>query len=450
MAVSIIHSGKTRWLSNPYEGYRGDQMKKTKILWLSNVPPIPLSSDGSTIAGGWLSGALESIRKESSIELTLSFPIASNVFEEQGVVDGIPYYGFHVSGYPKYNQLKQIHKKLLKRKLKAIIDSVKPDILHVFGTEFAHSRIAIEYFGKPDNTIIHIQGLVSRIAQHAVEGLPGRVRYMAVPSSLLHSTPTGQANRWRRAGKDEIKAIQGVSNVGGRTEWDKACSSQINPKVRYFHCGETLRSVFYLEDSRWSLSHCKKHSIYFSQGFDQIKGLHLVLPNMGELIRRYPDVHLYIGGPSPIKAGFLKRRAYGFYIASLIRRYELNDYVTFMGPQTAEQVVENLKSAHVFLSSSLIENSPNAVGEALMVGVPVVSSDVGGVKDFIDHGKSGFIYPVDEPYMIPYYVGRIFDKPELATEISSEGKKSALKTYDREKNGLDLVAVYAFLEEHQY
>ena len=78
-----------------------------------------------------------------------------------------------------------------------------------------------------------------------------------------------------------------------------------------------------------------------------------------------------------------------------------------------------------------------------MVGTPVVSSDVGGVKDFIKHGENGFIYPVDEPYMIPYYIGKIFDDTELAERFSTVGRKIGREKYSGEDNGNTLSRVYS-------
>ena len=49
-------------------------------------------------------------------------------------------------------------------------------------------------------------------------------------------------------------------------------------------------------------------------------------------------------------------------------------------------------NSHIF-HSSYIENSPNSVGEAQMVGVPVVASRVGGTDSMVEHGKTGFMYP---------------------------------------------------------
>jgi glycosyltransferase involved in cell wall biosynthesis len=397
--------------------------------------------------GGWLAGAYESIKHEESIELSLAFPVSSSDKGLHGEIGNTQYYGFSLPKYLKVFPNRALERTLLRKQLQYIISVVNPDILHVFGTEYLHSRVAVECFGKPENTLIHLQGIVSFIAKHCEKGFPFIVKHLFVPSSILRGTIQGQARKWRKAGKDEIVAIQKSGYVMGRTEWDKACTYAINPNATYIHCGETLRSSFYEESSRWRYDTCKKHSIYFSQSSSQVKGLHLVFPILPDLIKHYPDIHLYVGGSSPIGPnnlkGILKRSPLGWYLKHQIKKYKLEKYVTFLGVQNEHQVVSNLKNAHVFLSASLIENSPNSIGEAMVVGTPVVSSDVGGVKDFIKHRENGFIYPVDEPYMIPYYIGKIFDDKELAERFSDLGRESGREKYSAESNGNTLSRVYS-------
>ena len=69
---------------------------------------------------------------------------------------------------------------------------------------------------------------------------------------------------------------------------------------------------------------------------------------------------------------------------------------------------EQYLKANVFVLPSAIENSPNSLGEAMMLGTPTVVSDVGGVKNMIDHEKEGYVYQPDASYMIAYYAGRFF------------------------------------------
>lgn len=417
-----------------------------KVLWISNVPPIPTRQSIGYSGGGWLAGAFESIKDNETLELYMAFPVCREQRCLEGENGKIKYFGFYVPVLLKIIKIKPLQRIYLKRRLSAIINKINPDILHIFGTESIHSLVAIECFAKPENTIIHIQGLVSIIAKHCLSGFPFLARHALVFSSIVHSTLYGQFKRFRKAGRDEVAAIKQVSYVMGRTDWDKACTRAVNASIEYVHCGETLRNTFYEKGSRWEYEKCIKHSIYFSQSSSQVKGLHLVLPVLPELIEQYSDVHLYIGGDSPIGEnnlnGKLRRSPLGWYLKHQIKKYKLWNYITFLGVQNEQQVVQNLKNAHVFLSASLIENSPNSVGEALVVGTPVVSSDVGGVKDFIKHGENGYIYPVDEPYMIPYYIGKIFDDTKLAERFSTAGRKIGREKYSGEENGEIIISTY--------
>jgi glycosyltransferase involved in cell wall biosynthesis len=382
----------------------------------------------------------------------MAFPVNYKLKAIEGKVGNSSYYGFSLPRIFKVLKIKAIERMLLRKYLNDILKKTNPDILHVFGTEMAHSRIAVECFNKPDKTIIHIQGMVSICAKHCTLGFPFFIKYLWMPISVFKGTINSLSRRWEKAGKDEIISIQKSGYVMGRTEWDEACTKQINSSVNYIHCGETLRSSFYEDSSQWQFEKCTKHSIYFSQSSSQVKGLHLVLPILPELIKKYPDVHLYIGGNDPVGKSniksLLRRSPLGWYLKHQIKKYKLDKFVTFLGVQNEQQVVQNLKDAHVFLSASLIENSPNSVGEALVVGTPVVSSDVGGVKDFIKHGENGFIYPDDEPYMIPYYIGKLFDDTELAERFSEVGRELGREKYSAEDNGRTILSTYKKILEN--
>ena len=74
--------------------------------------------------------------------------------------------------------------------------------------------------------------------------------------------------------------------------------------------------------------------------------------------------------------------------------------VRFLGPFDAPAMRDRYLRTHVYVSPSTIENSPNSVGEAMLLGCPVVSSNVGGVSDLLYHGKEGFLYQTSAPYML--------------------------------------------------
>ena len=423
-----------------------DKKRQYKVLWLSSLPPFPLIANSTNFSGGWLSGAYGSIKTSQDIDLIMMFPVSKRLGEVKGHIDGFKYFGFSLPRILKLFKIKFLQKIIYRRIFNKIIQTVNPDILHVFGTEELYSRMAIESFNNPKNTVIHIQGLASVYAHHSLFGFPFWARHLIVPYSILNGTIYGKSRKFHRAGIDEVQSIKATDNIMGRTEWDEACCRAINASMNYIHCGESLRNVFYDESSQWNYEDCKKYTVYFSQCNSQVKGMHLVLPVLPKLIKQYPHFHMYVGGYSPLSdgslMGYLKKSTLEIYLTKLINKYKLHNYITFLGPQNDVQVVQNLKNAHVFLSSSLIENSPNSVGEAMIVGTPVISSDVGGVKDFIHHGENGFIYPMNEPYMIPYYISQVFEDDTLATRFSQRGKEVARGKYDRTENGNIVLDTY--------
>jgi len=138
----------------------------------------------------------------------------------------------------------------------------------------------------------------------------------------------------------------------------------------------------------------------------------------------------------------LKQTYYHKYLGRLIIKYGLQNHVTFLGSLDESSICQRYLKSHVFVSPSSIENSPNSVGEAMLLGVPTVSSDVGGVKNMLTHNEEGYTYQYDAPYMLAYYVVKIFNDDDLALKFSRNAKIHAIKTHSREENLNQLMSIY--------
>jgi len=102
-----------------------------------------------------------------------------------------------------------------------------------------------------------------------------------------------------------------------------------------------------------------------------------------------------------------------------------------------------LLKSHIFLLPSLIENSPNSLGEALLLGVPAVCSNVGGVKDFIQMKESGYLYPVDNCDLCAEYILELFEMDrEQLESISNSAIHFASKVFDEANNARALIDIY--------
>lgn len=412
-----------------------------KVLWLCNtlIPEAAHQLDIFTDKPeSWITGVFKVLKDRTDIELLYLFPIdTKKPTVKIGNTSFIP--------YTQKKPLKFEKKQILE--FSEILSQYNPDVIHVFGTEYAHSYAmvkACETMNMLDKVLVSIQGMVSVIAKHYDAHLPANIIHRYTFRDLLRNANIyKQKKQFALRGKYEEKTLTLAKHVIGRTDWDKACTTRLNPNVQYHFCNETLRSAFY--DNVWSLEKCEKHSMFVSQSFYPIKGFHLMLEAMADILKSYPDAHLYTTGQNPLKLSFVKKLRqtyYNKYLGNLIKKYHLENHITFLGKLDENQMCDRYLRSHVFISPSSIENSSNSVGEAMILGVPTVSSDVGGVKNLLEHGKEGFVYQADAPYMAAYYIKQIFADDELALKLSKNAKAHAAKTHNKDKNFDDLINIY--------
>ncbi len=419
-----------------------------KILWVCNVKIPKIDAIGNkkntNFVGGWLDGASELLLKDEDISLIYCYPN----YESESLVEAHES-NFCSYGIPmKYSEAtKTLNNKSVAVDLfKKIVEKRKPDIIHFWGTEYLY---ALEFFkalknngrGYEEKTIISIQGLVSVYAKHFDAGVPNRIMNLSTLSELKgHCSLRLMKKSFEFRGEREIELLRNVKNVIGRTSWDEACTGIINYKRVYYKCNESLRSTFYSD--QWNYKKCRPHQIFISQASYPIKGLHRVLEAVSLIKEQYPDFLIKVAGQDIFHGNKIKGNTYGNYIQNLIRKYGLENNIIFCGMMDAEDMKKTLLESNVFVSASAIENSPNSLGEAMLLGVPCVASDVGGCADMMEHKKEGFIYPFNESYKLAFYLCKIFENESLAENLGQEARKKALITHDKERNNEILCRIY--------
>jgi len=414
-----------------------------RILWITNVP-LPeaslLMKEPPTVFGGWLTSTSTHLSELDGVEIVVAFP-KKNIEDIQTLRGKkIEYHMFPLMSSRVKNTSK-IH-----AFIQTIIEEVKPDLVHIFGTEFEHSTVVINVCKKLDvKTVVSIQGLVSVISKHYRSNLPFKVVHgYSFRDFVKRDNILKQQKRFMYRGISEIAAIKGTNNIVGRTSWDKACTSQINPDAKYHFCNETLRDEFY--GHSWHIDECERYSIFTTQATYPIKGLHFLLEAMSIVLRKYPRAKLYISGQNIMLSETLnqkfRRSTYTKYLKSLISKNKMEDSIVFTGVLDAVEMREKYLKSHVFVSPSSIENSPNSLGESMMLGVPSIASYVGGVPDLMKDKEEGFLYQHNAPYMLANFICELFDNDSLALKYSENAKKRALRTHDKEINTKRLIDIY--------
>jgi len=99
----------------------------------------------------------------------------------------------------------------------------------------------------------------------------------------------------------------------------------------------------------------------------------------------------------------------------------VGDAVSFLGRLDRDAIAALYKTADIALNPSRVDNMPNSILEALASGVPVVSTQVGGVPYMVDHGRTALLVPPQEPQPMADAVVRLLRDRELAQRIASAG-----------------------------
>lgn len=333
--------------------------------------------------------------------------------------------------------------------LSRVLNEDKYDLYHIWGTEYMHSLICISILEEKkllDKCVVSIQGLVSVYANHFTEGLPSyllkrrNIKEVIYGNSILNGIKS-----FRENGESEIKLIKKAKHFIGRTSWDKACLWNMNNNSVYHKCNENLRDCFYDIDNSWNIKNINPYTIFVSQCSYPIKGFHFLLEAMPLILDKYPQARIITTGEDFTNVRGIKKLSldsYKAYLIGLIERYELSEKIEFKGYLSAEQMKEEYLSANVFVSPSTIENSPNSVGEAMILGCPVVSSYVGGIMDMLRHNEEGFLYQASSVEMLAFYVCQVFGDKKKTEQISLNARNRALITHDRVKNNTNLLKIY--------
>ena len=105
----------------------------------------------------------------------------------------------------------------------------------------------------------------------------------------------------------------------------------------------------------------------------------------------------------------------------------LTTNVKFPGFLNFQEKIQAFDKADIFISTNSVDNTPVSIVEAWAMGLPVVSTAVGGIADLIEDGETGLLVPDDDDYAMATAIRRLLENPELVEKISRKGKEKAQK-----------------------
>lgn len=407
-----------------------------RVLWFANVPtPIMAQRAGKGIGGGghWISQLLARLvgRDDLHIGVVTAYP---ELQETHFIEDGIEYFVIpQPKRYPVFAE-----RAIDYQKCAAIIEQFKPDLIHVHGSErFFGMLKASGHTQVP--MVVSIQGLLEPYS--TVRHFFGALSGMNILKSIrLIELPVRLGLIWQfwdilKGARRERRILAAANAMLGRTEWDREHTRVVNPTAPYYGVGEIMRPAFYAE--RWKLYDCDRLSLIYTNAGDPRRGTENLLAAIALLKVEFPAIKLRLGGLVSQRSG------YGRFIRNQIRALQLEDQVEFLGYLDDAAMVKELKRAHVFAITSYIENSPNSLAEAMLVGMPCVASYVGGIPDMIYDKETGLLYPVEDVPLLANKIRTLFLNDELATRLGHQAALVARERHDPDAIVNQLLKAYA-------
>lgn len=416
-----------------------------KVLWLCNIMiPAIAKSLGLPYSNreGWLTGIYERMRQEEheKIELGICFPVDKGCKSGRVHMQTAVCYAFEedLSAPERYAED-------LEEEFRRILADFQPDMVHIFGTEFPHTLAMVKAFGRPERTLVGIQGLCFACAGEYMADIPEYVQNrVTFRDWLKKDSIKEQQEKFMLRGEHEIEALKMAGHITGRTEFDRQEVKRLNDGALYHFMNETMREPFYR--GKWNIEECEPYSIFLSQGDYPLKGFHYVLRAMSIVLESCPATRIYVAGNSITDKKTIKDRiklsSYGKYLLELIKENHLEDKVEILGRLTAEEMKEQFLKSSVFVCPSSIENSPNSIGEAMLLGVPVVAAKTGGIPSLIEDESEGLLYPAGNVDKLAEAILRVWTEQEKTLVRAEAARNRAIITHDADINYRRLLEIY--------
>jgi glycosyltransferase involved in cell wall biosynthesis len=386
----------------------------------------------------WVDALIDRLTKVVDTSIGVAVPTHDKTFQKANK-DEIALYG--LPNPPEKRFFKKIYNSLTYREENLNINNFtfqavsdfKPDIIQIFGSENPFGLI-IKNLNIP--VIIHIQGylLVWKVKWFTAISRWEQFRYESLKNLLIMQGSYHEYNIFMKRAEREAIILKNCRYFMGRTDFDKKIISLLSPDSKYFHCEEFIRKDFFERSWNFPLGGLVKCvSILKATSY---KGIELLVET-SLILKQYSafPVEFSICGVSEEEE----------IIAIIKKKYRKEtDFsnVRFLGRLSSLELVDQLCSSNFYVHPSYIENSPNSVCEAMALGMPVISTNVGGINSMITDKKEGLLVQEGEPYSLAAAIVELINNYEAAKLLGIKARERSLKRNDSEKIMAQLLNIY--------
>jgi len=416
----------------------GIMIAKLKVLWFSNTPANSDEYFNKQLAGtgGWLKSLDKAI--QNRVELHV-------VFYHNDNINNFIYESTYYYPIPKHkNILSRLRGRIFneiiyKEHLYIYLDLIKsidPDIIHIHGTEGPFSSILGQTYIP---VAVSLQGIITVISHKYCSGIDKKflkiknTSFQNMSSILFPSSFKSSMSRFIKRHKREIMNLKHCKYVIGRTEWDKRISRILAPESQYFHSNEILRDSFYRV--AWENNRGHKLILHTTTSNSFYKGFETVCLALHEINKLGIDIEWRI-------AGINKNDLIVKVVQKKIRDKFPRKNLVLLGRFSAQELIRLMLQADIYVMPSHIENSPNTLCEAMILGMPCITTFVGGTGSLLKDGQEGVLIQDGDPWAMAGAVLDLKNDPEKAAYLGKNARERALKRHEKDSVVNGLIDIY--------
>jgi len=116
--------------------------------------------------------------------------------------------------------------------------------------------------------------------------------------------------------------------------------------------------------------------------------------------------------------------------------------INFMGKLDEQPLLDGLLHSHIYINISHIENSPNSLCEAQILGLPCIATFAGGTSSLLEDNKEGILIQDGDPYSMAGAIMELWDDYDKAIAFGKNSRERALRRHDPLKITNDLLEIY--------
>jgi len=404
-----------------------------KVLWFSLSPGLSSAHLNNDYKGcGWIKALEKNI--QDKVELSIVF--YHDTFVEPFTLGPTRY--FPVNRY-KHGKLTKIKRRLLNgiederdvETFAEIVKKVNPDLIHIHGTEGPFGLVQ-KLVNIP--AVVSIQGTITvyRYKYFSTISHLDALRFSKLKDILLSRSFVNVYKQFAKMAAREQEIYAHSKHFIGRTAWDRRVTSVLAPGAKYYHNDEILQDPFYKH--RWSNKLNAKLILFTTNGPNIYKGIETLVDCAHLLDKVKIDYEWQVAG--------LHKNDEVVKIAAKSIGKAVSNNINFLGKLDDAQLAQALLKANIYVAVSHIENSPNSLCEAQILGVPCIATHAGGTNSLLEDGEDGILIQDGDPYSMAGAIIEMKNNFDKAIVYGENGRKKALKRHDPEKITNDLLGIY--------